>query len=140
MLPQNLLLDFMDALCGDGPGETYGGAEGPDPPAHSPPADDAAATASPGSASAGSDASSEASGGGGGTPLQLLPVPRGLAGRPYRELFDWALSRGALPLALYRSKPENPAWRLHYVATNPAWEDKLVADDGVIVLAQQGGA
>ncbi len=69
-----------------------------------------------------------------GTPLRLLPVPRDLAGRPYRELFDRMVAHGSVPLGLYRSKSENPAWRLHFVSTNPAWEDVVSADDKVFVL------
>ncbi|GIM15032.1 hypothetical protein Vretimale_17907, partial [Volvox reticuliferus] len=69
-----------------------------------------------------------------GTPLRQLPVPRELAGRPYRELFDTLVSHGSVPLGLYRSKSENPAWRLHYVSTNPAWEEIVSSDDKVFVL------
>ncbi|GLI58482.1 hypothetical protein VaNZ11_000187 [Volvox africanus] len=69
-----------------------------------------------------------------GTPLRQLPVPRELAGRPYRELFDALVSHGSVPLGLYRSKSENPAWRLHYVSTNPAWEEVVSSDDKVFVL------
>ncbi|EFJ43388.1 hypothetical protein VOLCADRAFT_106827 [Volvox carteri f. nagariensis] len=74
-----------------------------------------------------------------GTPLRLLPVPRELAGRPYRELFEAVVARGSVPLGLYRSKPENPAWRLHYVSTNPAWEDVVSRDDQVFVLRPAEG-
>jgi hypothetical protein len=94
---QNLLLDFMDDLCGD-------------------------------------------DGRQGGTLLRQLPVPPELAGRPYRELFDHVvLAHGSVPLGLYRGKAENPAWRLHYVSTHPAWEDLVGSDDKVFVLRAREG-
>lgn len=71
----------------------------------------------------------------GGALLRQLPVPPHLAGRPYRELFAHMLAvHNVLPLGLYRPKPENPAWRLHYVSINPAWADVVSAADTVFVL------
>ena len=54
----------------------------------------------------------------GGAQLRQLPLPEGMAGRTYGELFaSLALTRKLLPLGLYRRKSENPAWRLHYVSS-----------------------
>ncbi len=39
----------------------------------------------------------------GGALLRLLPVPRHLAGRPYRQLFEHVVvTHGSVPLGLYR--------------------------------------
>ena len=39
-----------------------------------------------------------------------------------------------------RRKSENPAWRLHYVVTNPPWGEPLEPHDRVFVLREKGGA
>lgn len=39
-----------------------------------------------------------------------------------------------ISLGLLRRKPENPLWRLTYVAINPAWADAVREDDRVFVL------
>lgn len=41
---------------------------------------------------------------------------------------------GVLPLGLLRPKPENPAWRLTYVAMSPAWADVMRKEDRVFVI------
>lgn len=76
--------------------------------------------------------------GAGGALLRLLPLPRGLVGATYGELFEAvALGRGALCLGLYRRKSENPATRLSYVVTNPPWSEVLEASDRVYVLRER---
>lgn len=53
----------------------------------------------------------------GGAQLRQLPLPEGMAGRTYGELFaNMTLTRKLLPLGLYRRKSENAAWRLFYVS------------------------
>lgn len=60
----------------------------------------------------------------GGAQLRQLPLPEGMAGKTYGELFaSMTLTRKLLPLGLYRRKSENPAWRLFYVRSFflPSW-------------------
>lgn len=53
----------------------------------------------------------------GGAQLRQIPLPDGMAGRTYGELFaSMTLTRKLLPLGLYRRKSENAAWRLYYVS------------------------
>ena len=53
----------------------------------------------------------------GGAQLRQIPLPEGMAGRTYGELFaSMTLTRKLLPLGLYRRKSENAAWRLYYVS------------------------
>ena len=47
---------------------------------------------------------------------------------------------GACSAPACRRKSENPAWRLHYVVTNPPWEEPLEPHDRVFVLREKGGA
>lgn len=71
----------------------------------------------------------------GGAALQQVPLPAGLAGRPYGELFmHLALSQGLVCLGLYRRKSENPGTRLSYVVASPQWGLVLEATDRVFVL------
>lgn len=62
----------------------------------------------------------------GGAQLRQLPLPEGMAGRTYGELFaSMTLTRKLLPLGLYRRKSENAAWRLYYVSAlppGPPWQ------------------
>lgn len=56
----------------------------------------------------------------GGAQLRQLPLPDGMAGKTYGELFaNLTLTRKLLPLGLYRRKSENSAWRLYYVGLMP---------------------
>ena len=50
------------------------------------------------------------------------------------------LARRLVPLGLFRRKSENPAWRLHYVVTNPPWGEPLEPHDRIYVLRERGGA
>jgi len=71
----------------------------------------------------------------GGALLHQMKLPPGFAGRPYRHLFNHLVHcYGVVPLGLLRPKPENPAWRLTYVTTNPAWADIVRPEDRVFVL------
>ena len=70
-----------------------------------------------------------------GAALQQVPVPAGLAGRPYGECFmHLALSQRLLCLGLYRRKSENPGTRLSYVVCSPQWHEVLEPTDRVFVL------
>ncbi|PRW44899.1 Potassium channel subfamily T member 2 isoform A [Chlorella sorokiniana] len=70
-----------------------------------------------------------------GAALQQVPVPPGLAGRPYGEFVaHLMLSQRLLALGLYRRKSENPGTRLSYVVCNPQWHEALEATDRVFVL------
>ncbi|KAL4423371.1 hypothetical protein ABPG77_004302 [Micractinium sp. CCAP 211/92] len=72
---------------------------------------------------------------GAGAALHQVPLPAGLAGRPYGELFmHLALSQGLVCLGLYRRKSENPGTRLSYVVASPQWGLVLEATDRVFVL------
>ncbi|KAL4448241.1 hypothetical protein ABPG75_005460 [Micractinium tetrahymenae] len=70
-----------------------------------------------------------------GAALHQVPLPAGLAGRPYGELFmHLALSQRLVCLGLYRRKSENPGTRLSYVVASPQWGLVLEATDRVFVL------
>ncbi len=76
----------------------------------------------------------------GGALLRQVEVPPALAGRTYGELVaHLALELQLVPLGLYRKKPENPAWRLSYVQTNPPAGERVLASDRVFVLRSRGG-
>eukprot|EP00210_Caulerpa_lentillifera_P002585 g2479.t1 len=70
-----------------------------------------------------------------GLMMDLLPVPEQFVGRSYFELFQYlTLRRCMIPLGLYRRKVENPAWRLHYVMTNPPGDELVLSTDRVYVI------
>lgn len=72
---------------------------------------------------------------GSGAALQQVPVPPGLAGRPYGEaVVHLQLSRRLLCLGLYRRKSENPGTRLSYVVCNPRWGELLEPTDRIFVV------
>ncbi|EFN56237.1 hypothetical protein CHLNCDRAFT_51907 [Chlorella variabilis] len=78
---------------------------------------------------------------GGGAALQQVPVPAGLVGRPYGEVFmHLALSAQLLCLGLYRRKSENPGTRLSYVVCNPGWGEPLEGTDRIFVLRPRATA
>ncbi|KAK9826205.1 hypothetical protein WJX81_007538 [Elliptochloris bilobata] len=71
----------------------------------------------------------------GGALLRQVEVPAALVGRTYGDLFAYlVLQRQLVPLGLYRKKPENPAWRLSYVQTNPPAQERVLASDRAFVL------
>lgn len=75
----------------------------------------------------------------GGSLLRQVDVPKALVGRQYGELLaHLVLVRQLVPLGLYRKKPENPAWRLSYVHTNPQSTERVLASDRVFVLRTRG--
>ena len=77
----------------------------------------------------------------GGACLRQIRLPPDWAGRPYGELASHLiLARRLVPLGLFRRKSENPAWRLHYVVTNPPWGEPLEPHDRIYVLRERGGA
>ncbi|KAK9808990.1 hypothetical protein WJX72_007481 [[Myrmecia] bisecta] len=77
----------------------------------------------------------------GGALLRQIDMPPELANRTYGELFlQLSLQRKLIPLGLYRRKSENPAWRLHYVVTNPSWHERLEPYDRIFVLRERGGS
>lgn len=71
----------------------------------------------------------------GGAQLRQLPLPEGMAGRTYGELFaSMTLTRKLLPLGLYRRKSENSVWRLYYVSLlTPAWHGHCTVEGGKVV-------
>lgn len=72
-----------------------------------------------------------------GALLEQMPVPRGMAGRTYGELFKaLALSSNLICLGLYRRKSENMATRLSYVVANPPAHEKLEVSDKVFVIRE----
>lgn len=76
----------------------------------------------------------------GGALLRQIDLPPEMVGRTYGELVQrLTLHRKLVPLALYRRKSENSAWRLQYVATNPPWHERLEISDRVFVLRERGG-
>ena len=71
----------------------------------------------------------------GGALLRQVEVPPALVGRTYGDLVaHLVLQRQLVPLGLYRKKPENPAWRLSYVQTNPPACERVLASDRAFVL------
>ena len=71
----------------------------------------------------------------GGALLRQVEVPAALVGRTYGDLVaHLVLQRQLVPLGLYRKKPENPAWRLSYVQTNPPAGERVLASDRAFVL------
>jgi voltage-gated potassium channel Kch len=72
-----------------------------------------------------------------GALLEQMPVPRGMAGRTYGELFKaMALSSSLICLGLYRRKSENMATRLSYVVANPPANERLEVSDKVFVIRE----
>lgn len=71
----------------------------------------------------------------GGALLRQVPVPQGMIGRSYGELFAaMALISNNICLGLYRRKRETIGSKLSYVATNPRWDTVLQKRDCVFVL------
>ena len=71
----------------------------------------------------------------GGALLRQVDVPAALVGRTYGDLVaHLVLQRQLVPLGLFRKKPENPAWRLSYVQTNPPAGERVLASDRAFVL------
>ena len=70
-----------------------------------------------------------------GAALQQVPLPLGMAGRMYGELFmALAAEQGLVSLGLYRRKSENPGTRLSYVVSNPPFTELLEHTDRVFVV------
>lgn len=70
-----------------------------------------------------------------GAMLQQIPLPRGLWGKTYGDAFmTLAVTRNLISLGLYRRKSENILSRLHYVVTNPPWDEVLEPSDRVFVV------
>lgn len=70
-----------------------------------------------------------------GLMMDQLPVPQQFVGHSYAELFQYlTIRRCMIPLGLYRRKLENPAWRLHYVMTNPPGDELMLSTDKVYVI------
>ena len=73
-----------------------------------------------------------------GAMLVQVAVPSTMAGRTFGECFSaLALSRGIIPIGLYRRKLENPATRLSYVMTLPPPDEIIEKTDKFYILRRR---